>query len=200
MIWWLKIRAVPALAAGTAATIAVGLLVGTAQLPVPTLTGQAGQFLVGHLITLMPAVLVLFGTGRGDAPAESVASRPVRLWDVSLGAAVALAALVTAWLCHLIWPAGNAPVLGRNIAGYIGLALILLPLTGHRAAGALIAVAPLLCAGAGWAEGGRPEPWAWILHPGDSALALALALATLITGIIVTLTRRKPPWDISAVQ
>lgn len=200
MIWWLKIRATPALAAGLAGTLAVGLLVGSSELPVPALAGQAGQFLVGHLITLIPAVLLMFGMGRGDLRTESVASRPTRRWDVALALATATVGLATAALCHLLWSTDIAVVLGRNIAGYIGMALFLHPLVGHRAAGALLAVVPLICAAAGWGPGGRPEPWAWLLHPSDSPLALALAAATLAAGVTMALTRQQPLWDMNSIR
>ncbi|MFI8092638.1 hypothetical protein ACIF9R_30670 [Streptomyces sp. NPDC086080] len=173
-------------------------MVGGAELPVPALTGQAGQFLVGHLITLTPAVLLLFGMGRGDLRTESVASRTVRHWDVALAVSCAAAGLLTAAICHILWPTDIAMVLGRNIAGYIGLALILRPLVGHRVAGGALAAVPLACAAAGWRTGGRPEPWAWLLHPGDSVLAVVMATATLLVGVSVALTRRKPPWEIDA--
>ncbi|MFD5387754.1 hypothetical protein ACFWMG_22955, partial [Streptomyces sp. NPDC127074] len=65
MIWWFKARAVPALSASVVGTNVVGLLMGNAELPVPVLTGQSGHFLVGHLITLLPAVMLLHGMGRG---------------------------------------------------------------------------------------------------------------------------------------
>ncbi|MEV8427101.1 hypothetical protein [Streptomyces niveus] len=200
MIWWLKIRAAPALAVGLVGTFTMGLLVGSSELPVPALAGQAGQFLVGHLITLAPAVLLMFGMGRGDLRTESVASRPTRGWDVVLALATATASLAMAALCHLLWSTEIAIVLGRNISGYIGIALFLHPLVGHRAAGALIAVVPLFCAAAGWGPGGRPEPWAWLLHSADSLLAVVLAAATLAAGVAMALTRRQPLWDINSIR
>ncbi|MFI1394275.1 hypothetical protein [Streptomyces sp. NPDC020681] len=200
MIWWLKIRATPALTAGLVGTLAVGLLVGSSELPVPALAGQAGQFLVGHLITLVPAVLLMYGTGRGDLRAESVACRPTRRWDVALGLAVAAVGLAAATLCHLLWSSDIAVVLGRNIGGYIGMALFLHPLVGHRAAGAILAAIPLLCAAAGWGPGGQPEPWAWLLHPSDSLLGVTLAAVTLAAGVTMALTRQQPLWDINSIR
>jgi hypothetical protein len=190
MIWWLKVRAAPTLAIGTAATWLLGLLLGTARLPVPALTGQAGDFLVGHLITLAPAVLLMHGAARADHTAENVAVRTPRHLDVALALTLATTVLTAALLLHLLHPTDLAVVLSRNIAGYTGLALLLHPWIGHRAAGALIAVVPLGCAAAGWGPGGRPERWAWVLHPADSRTALALALATLLLGTTTALTRR----------
>ncbi|MBP8535360.1 hypothetical protein [Streptomyces sp. MK37H] len=192
MIWWLKARAVPALTVSLVVTNAVGLLMGNAELPVPVLTGQSGHFLVGHLITLLPAVMLLYGMGRGDLRVESVACRPVRRWDAALGSAVAATGAGTAALCYALGADSIALVLGRNIAGYVGLALLLFPFLGHRIAAVTVAIVPLLCAAAGWRSGGRPEPWAWILYPANSLVAPLITAAIVLAGILVCLTRQDP--------
>ncbi|AEM85746.1 hypothetical protein [Streptomyces violaceusniger] len=191
MIWWWKARAVPVLSASVVGTNVVGLLMGNAELPVPVLTGQSGHFLVGHLITLLPAVMLLYGMGRGDLRTESVACRPVRRWDAALGSAVAATGAGMAALCYALGADGIALVLGRNIAGYVGLALLLFPFLGHRIAAVTVAIVPLVCAAAGW-SGGRPEPWAWILYPANSLVALAITAAIVLVGILVCLTRQDP--------
>ncbi|KAK1184449.1 hypothetical protein B7755_043975 [Streptomyces sp. NBS 14/10] len=192
MIWWFKARAVPALTASVLATNALGLLMGNTELPVPVLTGQSGTFLVGHLITLLPAVMLLHGMGRGDLRTESVACRPLRLWDAALGSAVAATGAGTATLCYALGADSIALILGRNIAGYVGLALLLFPFFGHRIAAVIVAVVPLLFAATGWTTGGRPEPWAWILYPADSVAAPFITAAIVLAGILVCLTRQRP--------
>lgn len=192
MNWWLKARAVPALGVSVAVTNAVGLLMGNAELPVPVLTGQSGHFLVGHLITLLPAVMLLHGMGRGDLRIESVACRPVRRWDTALGAATAATGAGVAALCYALGADSIALVLGRNIAGYVGLALLLFPFLGHRIAAVTVAVVPLVCAAAGWRSGGRPAPWAWILYPANSLVAPLITAAIVLVGILVCLTRQDP--------
>ncbi|MGW4078174.1 hypothetical protein ACWELB_32630 [Streptomyces asiaticus] len=192
MNWWLKARAVPALSVSVVVTNAVGLLMGDAELPVPVLTGQSGHFLVGHLITLLPAVMLLHGMGRGDLRTEGVACRPVRRWDAALGSAVAITGAGVAALCYALGADGIALVLGRNIAGYVGLALLLFPFLGHRIAAVTVAIVPLLCAAAGWRSGGRPEPWAWILYPANSLIAPLITAAIVLVGVLVCLTRRDP--------
>ncbi|MGW7604768.1 hypothetical protein, partial [Streptomyces antimycoticus] len=188
----LKARAVPALGVSVAVTNAVGLLMGNAELPVPVLTGQSGHFLVGHLITLLPAVMLLHGMGRGDLRTESVACRPVRRWDTALGAAAAATGAGVAALCYALGADSIALVLGRNIAGYVGLALLLFPFLGHRIAAVTVAVVPLVCAAAGWRSGGRPAPWAWILYPANSLVAPLITAAIVLVGILVCLTRQDP--------
>ncbi|WP_432035340.1 hypothetical protein [Streptomyces cucumeris] len=162
---------------------------GNTELPLPVLTGQSGHFLVGHLITLLPAVILLHGMGRGDLRAESVASRPVHTWDAVLGAGVATTAAVVASLCYALGADNIALVLGRNIAGYIGLALLLLPLLGHRATAVTVAFVPLLCAAAGWSGDGHPAPWAWILYPADSLVAPLITAILVLAGVLLCLAR-----------
>ncbi|MFJ4641862.1 hypothetical protein ACIP69_40795 [Streptomyces hygroscopicus] len=190
MNWWLKARAVPALSVSAVLTNAVGLLMGNAELPVPVLTGQSGHFLVGHLITLLPAMLLLHGMGRGDLRTESVACRPVRKWDTTLGLAAAATGAGMAALCYALGADSIALVLGRNIAGYVGLALLLFPFLGHRIAAVTVATVPLVCAAAGWRSGGRPAPWAWILYPANSLLAPLITAAIVLAGTLVCLTRQ----------
>ncbi len=199
MNWWFKARAVPTLTVSLVMTNAVGLLMGNAELPVPVLTGQSGHFLVGHLITLLPAVMLLYGMGRGDLRAESVACRPVRRWDATLGVAVAVTGAGMAAFCYALGADSIALVLGRNIAGYVGLALLLFPFLGHRIAAVTVAIVPLLCSAAGWRSDGRPEPWAWILYPANSLVAPLITAAIVLVGILVCLTRQDPlrpagPW------
>lgn len=196
MIWWCKARAVPALLATLIATIALGLVIGDAQLPVPALTGASGDFLIGHLITLAPAIVLLYGTGRGDLAIETVASRPLRVWDTALAGAIGLLGLSTAVASRLANSDGLTTVLGRNLAGYTAIALLLMPLLGQRLSTSALACIPLVCSATGWASNGQPERWAWILHPADSLPALILVAALLPVGMAFALTWRRPPLTI----
>ncbi|MFI9326527.1 hypothetical protein ACIGZJ_03165 [Kitasatospora sp. NPDC052868] len=196
MIWWCKARAVPAVAAALAGTFALGLLVGDGELPVPALRGQAGHFLVAHVVTLLPAVVLLHGLGRGDLRTELVAGRFLRGLDVALALAVAAAGAVLGALAFAAGQGELSLVLGRNTAGYLGLALLLHPLLGHRPAAAAIAVTPLLCSAAGWHPDGRPQPWAWPLHPADSRYALAAVALTTLAGTACALLRRHPATEL----
>ncbi|MER5354160.1 hypothetical protein ABT093_27975 [Kitasatospora sp. NPDC002551] len=193
MIWWCKARAVPALAAVLAGTFAVGLLVGDGELPVPALRGQAGHFLLAHVITLLPAVFLLYGLGRGDLRAETVSARFLRGLDVGLALALAAVGTACGGLAHAAGQGVLAVVLARNIAGYLGLALLFHPLMGHRPAAAALAAVPLLCSAAGWYPDGHPRPWAWPLHPAGSPVALAAVGLLLLAGTVCALARRRPP-------
>ncbi|MFF7780440.1 hypothetical protein ACFZCG_39265 [Streptomyces tanashiensis] len=192
MIWWCKVRAAAAVVAATAGTVVIGLVVGNVELPIPVLTGQSGQFLLAHLMTLIPAVTVLYGVGRGSVT-ERVSVRNVRSWDAAYGVCVAAAGLLCALAGYLALDSDLAVVLGRNLAGYIGLALLLQPLLGSQLTGGALAAIPLVLAASGWKAGGAPEPWAWLLHPADSALAGLTALGVVCAGTAVSALWSRPP-------
>ncbi|MGW2563841.1 hypothetical protein ACWCXB_32365 [Streptomyces sp. NPDC001514] len=182
MIWWLRARGAVGLLATVCLTMLGGLLAGEAELPIPVLTGQSGTFLVGHLLTVLPAVMLMYGMGRTDTGIESVACRTMPGWDATLGLATAAAGATAAGLLHLISANDITFVLGRNLTGYIGCALLLTAFLGPRIAAVLTTALPLLCAATGWQRGGQPERWAWILQPAQSSAAAATAVGLLIVG------------------
>ncbi|MFG2774692.1 hypothetical protein [Streptomyces sp. NPDC048350] len=178
--------------------MAIGLAVGNLELPVPVLTGQSGQFLLAHLMTLIPAVTLLYGMGRGASQTESVALRSVRCWDAALGVCVAAAGMLAALVSYLVLDSELAVVLGRNLAGYVGLALLLYPLLGPQLTGGTLAAIPLVLAASGWGPGGAPEPWAWLLHPADSAIAGVTAIGAVCVGAATAALWSGPPLRITA--
>ncbi|MFF7300590.1 hypothetical protein [Streptomyces sp. NPDC008265] len=198
MIWWCKARALTHIAAATLGTILAGLLIGQIELPIPVLTGQSGHFLLAHLMTIIPAVTLLYGLGRGDARSTITAVRPVSSWDTTLGLIAAGSGAVVAVVCHLLTDSELALVLGRNQAGYIGLALLLYPLLGSQLTAATLAALPLMLAGGGWRPNGRPEQWAWLLHDSASTPATLITLALLGLGSIAPLAWIRPPIHIGA--
>ncbi|MEV6976770.1 hypothetical protein [Kitasatospora sp. NPDC093806] len=182
----------PVLVGVLVGTFVVGLLFGDGELPVPALRGQAGHFLIAHVITLLPAVVLLHGLGRGDLRTETVAGRWLRGLDVGLALTLATAGATCGSLAYAVGQGVLGLLLARNIAGYLGLALLFHPLVGHRPAAAALAVVPLLCSAAGWHPDGRPEPWAWPLHPAESPTGLAAVALTLLAGTACALLRRHP--------
>ncbi|MFJ3900363.1 hypothetical protein [Streptomyces sp. NPDC090025] len=193
MIWWCKVRAVPVIALATIGTVALGLLVGNLELPVPVLVGQSGQFLLAHLMTLIPAVTLLYGFGRGETRTEGIAVRDLRSWDAALGLLVAAGGMLAAVLSHVALSSDLAVILGRNVAGYVGLALLLHPVLGTRLTGATLAAIPLVLAASGWGPSGDAKSWAWLLHPADSTLAMATALGAVCVGATTTAFWTRPP-------
>ncbi|MFJ2598661.1 hypothetical protein [Streptomyces erythrochromogenes] len=192
MTWWIKARAAQRLAAVTALTICLGILLGDTELPIPILTGQAGTFLAGHLLTVIPAVVLMYGKERTDHRLEATAARPVNRWDAGLAGLTALAATTTAGLLYLALGSDMALVTGRNITAYIGIAAAVSAFLGPRIAAFLTTALPLALAHTGWTPSGKAEFWAWLLHEAHSATAMAFAAIILATGVISLYIRKAP--------
>ncbi|GGT26734.1 hypothetical protein [Streptomyces purpureus] len=193
MIWWRKARAVPLIAAAILATIACGLFLGNIELPLPVLAGQSGTFLLAHLMTLMPAVTLLYGFDRANNQTESTAVRSMASWNAALGVCTAAMAILITTASHIALQSDLSIVLGRNSAGYIGIALLLYPILGPQLAGAVLAITPLALAATGWAPSGAPETWAWILHPADSVISITSAIGVIGVGAATTALWSRPP-------
>ncbi|MFE9532698.1 hypothetical protein [Streptomyces sp. NPDC006691] len=192
MNWWLKTRAPAAFLATVVLTTACAVLSGSAALPVPSLTGGTGSFLVGHLITVLPAAALMYAVSRTDTGMEWVAARPMHLWNTLLGLLAALVAVLAAAVTYGLTGRAIAFVVGRNTTGYLGLAMLLCALAGPRAAAVTTAALPVALAATGWAPDGRPRPWAWVLHPAHSGLAAGAALVLLTAGAAATAARLGP--------
>ncbi|WP_405600768.1 hypothetical protein OG741_23025 [Streptomyces sp. NBC_01410] len=192
MTWWLKARAAAAFFATALITACGGLLFGETDLPIPVLTGQSGSFLVGHLITVLPAAMLMYGLSRTDTRMESVAVRPIPLWNTALGMSAATLTVLAALLLYLVSYKEIAVVMGRNTAGYIGFAMLVSAFLGPRIAAVITAAVPLICAATGWTAAGQPEPWAWILQPARSSSAVIAAMLVLVAGAAATSGRRAP--------
>ncbi|MBW5482449.1 hypothetical protein [Streptomyces bambusae] len=190
MNWWLKSRAVLTLAGCTVLMTLAGLAFGSTELPLPALTGGSGRFLLAGLTPVLPAVLWLNSTGRVGPHTESTAVRAVARWDTALATGLATAVLALTLVGHLLGADVIALTVGRNTIVFIGIALVLEPLAGHRSAAVLTSVVPLFCAAAGWRSGGvGAEPWALILHPGNSVPAFAASLTLLAAGAVFSFVR-----------
>ncbi|MER6316480.1 hypothetical protein ABT237_22300 [Streptomyces sp. NPDC001581] len=192
MTWWMKARAVQRLAAAVVLTIALGILLGDTALPIPILTGQSGAFLAGHLLTVIPAVVLMSGQERTDRRIEATATRPVNRWDACLGGAAALIVTAASGLLYLGLGSDMAVVSGRNIAAYIGIALFLAAFLGPRISAFLTTLLPLGLAHTGWTPSGKAEFWAWLLHEANSITAIAATVAILGAGCVSLWLRRNP--------
>ncbi|MEU9102599.1 hypothetical protein [Streptomyces sp. NPDC048361] len=192
MNWWLKTRAPAAFLTTVIITTAFAGLAGNTELPIPSLTGSTGNFLVGHLITVLPAAVLMYAASRTDIRMERVAARPMAGWNTLLGLMAALIAALAAAIAYMLTCQDIALVTGRNTIGYIGFAMLLCALAGPRVASFTTAALPILLATTGWAPDGRARPWAWALQPAQSAPATSAALALMAAGAVVTLTRLMP--------
>ncbi|MFI5704860.1 hypothetical protein ACIA78_33070 [Streptomyces xanthochromogenes] len=192
MNWWLKTRTPAAFLTTVIITTAFAGLAGNTELPIPSLTGSTGNFLVGHLITVLPAAVLMYAASRTDIRMERVAARPIPAWNTLLGLMAAFTAAVAAAITYALNRQDIAYVTGRNTVGYIGFAMLLCALAGPRIASFTTAALPIVLATTGWAPDGRARPWAWVLQPAHSGPATGASLALLAAGAAVTLARFTP--------
>ncbi|MGC5361502.1 hypothetical protein ACPXCE_07380 [Streptomyces sp. DT24] len=147
---------------------------------------------MGHLVPVLPAVVLMHGIGRADRRLETVATRPINRWDTALGLSVAALSAVTAIGVDLSLDKDIALVIGRNTAGYIGIAMLVAAFLGTRTAALLTTVVPLVLGATGWTPAGAPRHWAWLLHPAHSSLAFLMTALALAAGASATCVRRGP--------
>ncbi|MFC9793558.1 hypothetical protein [Streptomyces sp. NPDC057695] len=179
------------LLAATGITLVGIMLLGAAasavEVPVPAFLGPMSFSLpMALLLPLIPVGLLLHGQGRGDTAGELVSVRSPAKWDAAamlvLVAVAATVGLVAAKAYDV--PMGIA--MGRNFAGYLGLALLIRRLAGPAASTTLVCVFPFVCTSFGVAGWGRPRFWAWPLHDAGSTLAPAAAFVLLSAGLAVS--------------
>lgn len=197
MIWWFRIRHVPAVAAGLLLCTALGTAADSVTIPVPVVIGGLTFDLpLPALLPLLPVCLILQGQARADRMAERVAARSVSRWDAGFMALCVLAAVLAGAGAALAGAGTAATALARDFAGYLGLALILRRLAGERLASVAITGLPFVCVSFGLAYG-QPRIWAWPLHDPSSAAAAIQALLLLVGGAatLALPPRRRPDPD-----
>lgn len=191
MTLYLRVRRARLVAAVLAAAVAAVALVGSSPVPMPDLlAGALASFPAGVFIPLAPAFAVLAGLAEA-AMLERCATRPVLGFDALLAGGCALAGamlLVALDAAHVQAMGAEA---GRNLAGYVGLALIGRYFVGERAATVFPLAAALAAALFGRGYGGIAA-WAWPLAPGGSAVAAGQAGLLLAVGCGLSLFDRPP--------
>ncbi|MCX2968602.1 MULTISPECIES: hypothetical protein [Streptomyces] len=198
MTWWLRVHAVTTGAITLLLCFALAPLLGSSILPVPSLFGGvSGGIPVPLVLPVLPAGALLYGLNRVPHEFEATAARHVGWWSTGLLTAACLTALL-AGAAEQVWldfPLAGA--VARNTMGYLGVGLLAQRLLGAQYGPLTVALLPLACALLGTGPAGRPYPWAWPLHPGDSSLALVTAAILFLTGAAAALhtspTQRKPP-------
>ncbi|MEU3568428.1 hypothetical protein AB0E96_08365 [Kitasatospora sp. NPDC036755] len=184
MIWWLRIRYVPAVAVGLLTCILLGSGADSVTVPIPVVIGGLTFDLpMSSLLPLVPACLILEGQARADAVAERVAVRAVAGWDALFMAACVLACALAAGVAAMAGAGSAAMAMARDFAGYLGLALIVRRLAGARVAAVATALFPFLCVSFGLVHN-RPSIWAWPLHDATSTTASLQAMALLAIGAV----------------
>ncbi|MFD7642624.1 hypothetical protein ACFV4P_18410 [Kitasatospora sp. NPDC059795] len=179
MLWWLRVRALPAVLAGTVLTVLLGSLTRSIVVPVPIVVGGISFPLpMAFLLPLVPVCLFLYGYGRSDAMAERTAVRRVALLDVA--AVLGATAVAGAVGFH----SGTGVMVARDFAGYLGVALIVRWCAGMLTAGLVVSVFPFVCASLG-IRGGVPRVWAWPFLPAGSVPAALEVLFLLAVGVLL---------------
>ncbi|MFF4922501.1 hypothetical protein ACFY4B_18140 [Kitasatospora sp. NPDC001261] len=184
MIWWLRIRYVPAVAVGLLACILLGSGADSVTVPIPVVIGGLTFDLpMSSLLPLVPVCLILEGQARADGITERVAVRAMGRWDAAFMAACVLACALTAAVASTAGAGSATTALARDFAGYLGLALIVRWLAGARVATVATALFPFLCVSFGLVHN-RPGIWAWPLHHAASVTAGLQALLLLAIGAL----------------
>lgn len=182
MIWWLRIRAAPGILAALVVVGVLATLARSSEVPVPSVVGGLSSGLpLRFLAPVLPVLLILYGQARADHTMEQVSARNARLFDPAFALAVVT---VTLLAYTTVVPDGFA--VARNIAGYLGAALLLRWVSTPRLAMALVGILPFVAASLG---GHRHNPawWAWPLHNGDEPVAAAGALTLFTLGLWTSL-------------
>lgn len=188
MAWWWNARSATATCAAIVATIVATALIGELRLPIPNL-GAGGRLGVPVMVLLPLAatITLISGLTKSAFNPEVVAVRRIRHLDAGF---IIASALLTAAAGYALTVSGTEPVgwtLGRNFAGYTGMALIALRL-GDRNLGAILPAAfAAVVALFGYRSGGTPWTWAWPAgSPSDvSSSCIAATLFLLGTAALV---------------
>ncbi|MFD8479994.1 hypothetical protein [Kitasatospora sp. NPDC059673] len=179
MLWWLRVRALPAVLAGTVLAVLLGSQARSIVVPVPIVVGGISFPLpMAFLLPLIPVCLFLYGYGRADAAVERTAVRRVPLLDVA--AVLGATAVAGAAGFH----SATGVMVARDFAGYLGLALIVRWCAGVLTAGLVISVFPFVCASLG-IRAGVPRVWAWPFLPAGSVPAALEVLVLLLVGLLL---------------
>jgi hypothetical protein len=141
--------------------------------------------LVLVFVPLAAALLIGVGSYGPFGEVERTASRPLPPLRLGHLAGLLVLAAVGLALLALTWE-GGAQVFLRNMAGLTGLALIAVPLTGARLSWVLPFSYGILAYWVGSAASGEPRLWVWPMRPEDDGAAIAIALALLAAGLLVS--------------
>ncbi|MGW4651237.1 hypothetical protein [Kitasatospora sp. NPDC004289] len=191
MIWWMRVRYVPAVVLGLLVCTSLGMAADSVTVPIPVVIGGLTFDLpLPAVLPVLPVCLILQGQERARRELERVAVRAVGKWDAALMAAAVATAVTVAVVAATLGAGTAGTAMARDFAGYLGTALALRHLFGAHLASAAVAVLPFACASFGLTHN-RPSIWAWPLHEPSSAVASAQAFLLLVIGAV---TLALPSW------
>lgn len=182
MIWWLRSRAVTATGVALLVSVALSALASGAAVSLPSLVAAClVPVPLAVLAPLGPAVIFCSGMARSRTPLEKVATRTVPHYDLAVALVLLLvAALLVLWARNTgTWPLG--PSYLRNLAGFLGLALLSVPFVGAQTAGLVPVGASIVAVLFGLGPGQQAAWWAWPVGAAtDARSALAAGLLFLL--------------------
>lgn len=189
MNWFLQARRVPILAAMAIILVLATCLMTPLVAPVPSLVASTARGIAVAMALPVVAALPIIGAFAGGHPERELAA--VRNVPSAERALAASTVTVTVTLLAISALLLDAPLLlagARNLAGTVGLGLLLRPWVPSAGT----ALAPAAFAAATFSLASRTEPplWAWLLAPPDSPSAAAIAAGLLGLGMLLGVGRR----------
>lgn len=184
MIWWWRNRRYAMHFSVVAGSLVAVLLVGDTAFPVPNLFGGSSLRLpIMLLLPLASSSMVSYCLSRSDR-LELTGIRPTRWLDCAVMVTTAVVGLLAGSLIQVAGLNDQGFAVGRNMVGYIGLSLIGAAIVGAQASSLFPVTVALVTSSLGAQVNGQARNWAWPAANAESVLALVLAVATLVLGLL----------------
>jgi hypothetical protein len=190
--WWLRAHTALLCTATLIATLLLAPLLAGSTLPIPSLLAGVNTGIpIPLVLPVIPAAIVLHAMNRVPQAYNTTAVRPVQRYRVGLPLTACIAAAVLAGAEAYLIDFPLAFAVARNLAGYLGVGLIVQRLAGAQYGPLSVAIVPVVCALVGLGPTGRPFAWTWPVHEAPSALAAAAAICLFGIGMSVNLLRAR---------
>ncbi|ONH60492.1 hypothetical protein CcI49_10400 [Frankia sp. CcI49] len=184
MIWWWRNRGYTMHFSVVVGTLVAVLLVGDAAFPVPSLLGGSSLRLpVMLLLPLAPSSVASYCLSRRDG-LELTGTQPTRWLDCAVMVMTAAIGMLAGTLLQVTGLNDQGFAAGRNMAGYIGLSLVGVAIVGAQASSLFPVTVAVVTSSLGAQVNGQARSWAWPAAGAESLLALVVALATLVLGLL----------------
>jgi hypothetical protein len=190
MRYFLRVHQVLTIAASIVLAAALLIPAGTRSLPLPGLDGMSSLGMpLALFLPVVIAIALVYGLSAGDPWLEAVAARPLPAIDAVFSVFVAFGALAVYAAVWFVF--GDAWSLypleaGRNVVGYVGLALMGRVILGPRLAGLLPVVVAIGVALLGFHANGSPRWWAWPVADARDEFSWLAAALILVLGAVTT--------------
>jgi len=196
MTWWLHTRRLPLLAIVTAGFWTVALVLGNSSLPLPQLGGATSANVPIILFAPLAPAIALATCYGASAPLETTAVRRVAVLDILLAVTVVVTTAVITAPVAIGWVSGvnafTADVAVRNVACYIGLALIGRTALGNNASTVVPTILAVVVSIFGYGPEQVAHWWAWPGASATDALSWVGSVGLLAVGLYYTARRDFP--------